>query len=428
MNQIVKNMETGKLELHFDKSDYQALTDDEKAELKSAYLWSNRGKCWVSRAKEPNTWRAEQVAKKLGFSGIEEQGERISYAEQLERKAARAEARAERYEEYAANAQARGKTLQKPIESMRGDIAFFTQPIIAGHSGSQAFARRRDKMFEQYGRGFDEYRKSEYFQERAATARATADNAKLQNRVYLDNRIKECNKALRDLQKSIVAVENNIYAIQQGGELKAWDGTPLTIAGQEQRLEDILDRYEVWQDKLNFFEDAMSALGGVKFSKENIKSGYIVEIARWGKCEVISAGPENITYKLLEGGAAGGVLTDAYAAIERIVKATEQKEALSNPFSVGNIVCKERSGDGSIYKAYQVIKVTEKSVRIQEIHVEKGVPQPDSFVLGSKPMLRKITASKYSDFVGIYEDGWQLHKWTPKEATALPTRAGRRKT
>lgn len=418
MNQIIKNMETGKLELHFEKSEYQALSDAQKSELKSAFLWSNRGKCWVSRAKEPNTWRAEQVAKKLGFSGIEKQGERISYAEQLERKAERAEARAERYEEYAANAEARGKALQKPIESMRGDIAFFTQPIIAGHSGSQAFARHRERMYAQYGRGIEEYRKSDYYKDRAATARDTAENTKLQNRVYLDNRIKECNKALRDLQKRIVTVEENIYKLQQGEKLKSYLGDPLTIEGQEQRLEDILDRYEVWQDKLNFFEDAMNNIGGVKFSRENIKPGYIVEIARWGKCEVISAGTVNITYKLMEGGAAGGVLTDAYAAIERIVKATEQKEALSNPFSVGDIVCKERLGDGSIYKAYQVIKVTEKSVRIQEIHVDKGVPQPDSFVLGSKLMLRKITASKYSDFVGIYEDGWQLHKWTPREATA----------
>lgn len=56
---------------------------------------------------------------------------------------------------------------------MHGDIAFFTQPIIAGHAGSQAFARRREKIFAQYEKGFEEYRKSGYFRDRARIARET---------------------------------------------------------------------------------------------------------------------------------------------------------------------------------------------------------------------------------------------------------------
>jgi len=46
---------------------------------------------------------------------------------------------------------------------MRGDIAFFTQPIIADHAGSPALTRRREKMLAQYERDFEEYRKSAYF-------------------------------------------------------------------------------------------------------------------------------------------------------------------------------------------------------------------------------------------------------------------------
>lgn len=60
------NRETEKLELHFDKSEYQALADDQKSAIKSNFLFSKRGGCWVSRAKIPNLWRAEQVAKGLG--------------------------------------------------------------------------------------------------------------------------------------------------------------------------------------------------------------------------------------------------------------------------------------------------------------------------------------------------------------------------
>ncbi len=118
--QYVFNLETTKIELHFEKAEYDAFSDEQKREIKGAFLWSSRGKCWVSRAKEPHLWRAKQVAEKLGFSGEQREGERLTYAEQLERQAERAEARAERYEGYAANAEGRAAQLQKPLESRRG--------------------------------------------------------------------------------------------------------------------------------------------------------------------------------------------------------------------------------------------------------------------------------------------------------------------
>jgi hypothetical protein len=45
MSNYIFNLETTKIELHFEKAQYNALTDDQKQELKGAYLWSNRGKC-----------------------------------------------------------------------------------------------------------------------------------------------------------------------------------------------------------------------------------------------------------------------------------------------------------------------------------------------------------------------------------------------
>ena len=67
-------------------------------------------------------------------------------------------------------------------------------------------------------------------------------------------------------------------------------------------------------------EDHLNALGGVEFSKSNIKKGYIVEVQRRGSCEVISTGPQNITYKILTGGAAGLGGKAPYAAITKIIK------------------------------------------------------------------------------------------------------------
>ena len=60
------NRETEKLELHFSKEEYQALPEADKAKIKSNFLFSKRGSCWVSRAKRPNLYYAEKTAKELG--------------------------------------------------------------------------------------------------------------------------------------------------------------------------------------------------------------------------------------------------------------------------------------------------------------------------------------------------------------------------
>lgn len=39
MSEYIINKETGKLELHFDKSDYLALPEDQKKEIKSNFLF-----------------------------------------------------------------------------------------------------------------------------------------------------------------------------------------------------------------------------------------------------------------------------------------------------------------------------------------------------------------------------------------------------
>ena len=228
MKQYIFNLETTKIELHFEKSEYNALTADQKADLKSAFLWSRTGGCWVSRAKEPNLWWAKKIAAKLGFTEEQREGERLSFSEQVERQAERAERRAERYEQYAENAERRGAALQQPFNRMRGDIAFLTQPIIAGHAGSQAFARQRERIFAKYDRGFEEYRKSAYFQDRARSARETADGAKYQDVAYLDRRIKECKKEIRAREKNIIHYEQTLYAIENGEKKKRFDGTFIT--------------------------------------------------------------------------------------------------------------------------------------------------------------------------------------------------------
>lgn len=324
MNSYVFNLETTKIELHFDKCDYDALTEKQKQELKSGFLWSNFGKCWISRAKEPNLWRAKQVAKELGFTGEERKGERISYAEQLEQKAERAEARAERYEEYSENATKRGERMQSELNSYSGDIAFFTQPNI-NSSGGRAFTNFREKLYNRYAKGFEEYRKSEYFTRRAETARETAEMSKLNDLGYIDRKIKECQKTIKKLEGYIIKHEETLYRIQQGEKFKYYDGTEATAENEQKSIMLYLERVTVAMDKQAFFENRADELGGIRFSKENIKVGDYARVRGDGTSErdwakVVSVGPKNIkiVYSYFP-----CPLTKAYAEIVEVRKAVQ---------------------------------------------------------------------------------------------------------
>jgi hypothetical protein len=409
------NKETQKIELHFSKQEYQALPENLKSALKSAFLFSGKSQAWVSRSTNNHYWAIE-TAKKLGFTEQETVGERLTYEEELNRKAEKAEARAERYEEYSDNAEKRAEQLQAALKSYHGDISFFTQPIIAGHAGSQAFARYREKLYNRYRKGFEEYEKSEYYKDRAATARATANNVKLNDKVYLHNKIKECNKQLKTYQEIIIKYEEALYKIQQGEIMRNRSGEVLTEEYIEQRIKDILEKYDYEEGKREFFDKCMDELGGVQFSKENIKVGYIVNMKRWGKCEIVSAGSVNVGFKILTGGAAGGILTEPYEAITEILEVKEA-ETIENPYQVGDILVTYSASGKWIVNALQVLKVTEKSVTIQKIKLDENrKPVRDAFIEDSKPERKGIVKSKYRDYVGAYYNDWQLYKYIDKDA------------
>lgn len=83
-------------------------------------------------------------------------------------------------------------------------------------------------MFAQCEKGFEEYRKSDFFQSRAQTARATADGAKYRDAAYLDRRIKECRKEIMAREKNIIHYVQTLYAIENGEKKKRFGGIPVT--------------------------------------------------------------------------------------------------------------------------------------------------------------------------------------------------------
>lgn len=415
----IKNLETGKIELHFEKSEYLALTTEQKKDLKSNYLWSKTAQAWVSRSIH-NQWGAIQTAKKLGFTEEEKVGERLSYEEQLERKAEKAEHRAERYDQYAENAEKRGKNLQSELNKFHGDIAFFTQPIIAGHSGSQSFAKRRQRIFDRYNKGFEEYRKSAYFQEKAETARMTADKTQLKNPIYLNNRIEECKKNIRKLEKNLTYYEDILNKKNNNEEIPSFYKDK-TVEQIQNWLDDTIDKIEWQMDKLAYMQNCMDQIkttleenGKKMYTKEDLKPGYLFKSRHKTWAKVIRVNPKTITAVYIEDPLKGFNASCPYAEIKEVKIPEdwkdEKEQKTENPFKVGDIVCKYRPADNSIYKAFQVIKITEKSVVIQSIKIEENKPILNSFI-SDKQERKQVKKDRGGNFV-LNHDGWYLYRYT----------------
>lgn len=354
------NRETEKLELHFDKSEYQALSDDQKSTIKSNFLFSRYGGCWVSRAKIPNLWRAEQVAKSLGAENQGKTGELLSFEEKMERKAARAEERAERMDARADAAEQRGEQLQKPINARRGDIAFFTQPNINTSSG-RTFTRQRERMFAAFERGMDEFKKSEYYAERAEAARRTANLENSKDKAFCDRRVKDAQKNIKAIQKNLDHYHAMLECDGMGEQQKRFDGTPIERAEIERWIEDAEERLESEISRLCYYQSCIDDLGGVQFSKENIKPGYVVKIKHYNNCTVLRTGPKNIIYRTPN----GFNLTAAYAEILEIVKAEETIKP-THPFKVGETFEIGAYVDGHrVKQVWEIVKSTATTVTLK---------------------------------------------------------------
>lgn len=264
MSEYIENLETGKLELYFDKAEYMALTDDQKQKIKSNFLFSRYSSAWISRRKYPNLWQPKQIAEELGLENGGTTGERLTFEEQEANRIEKAERRADRYEYKAEKADKEGERLTAPIDRMHGDIAFFTQPNINTSAG-RAFTRKREKMWNSWERGMEEHQKADHYRDRAETARKSAELPSLD---FCQRRIDEAEAAIRKLKK--------------------WTTPdPERIAAE--------------QSKIDYYKSIIEQQGGIQFNKDNLEKGQLVKIRRWtAPVRVIRKGPKNFTYEFTE--------------------------------------------------------------------------------------------------------------------------------
>lgn len=392
----ILNKDTDKIEIYFDKDWYMSLGEYEKGMIKSNFLFSRAGGCWVSRRKFPNIWESEDVCKRLWLENKGSSGGK-SFEEKLQDKAERAENRAERYHTYANNAKNRGEDKQEALNSVRGDIAFFTQPNINSSAG-RAFSRRRERMIESYFKGFEEFKKSEYWEDRAEAAMSMATNTKSTDKGFLVRKIDEIEKGLKKLKKNLDTYNDRLRRVDSGEVLHKVSGDVVTRDDVLRLIEKVEYQIESDISKIIYYKKCLEDLGGVEFSRDNIKKGYKILHKRWDLCEVVGTGPKNFTYRILEGGAKGMGGSSPYADIMKVV--STEVEVEMHPFKVGEkFTVKVWNGNEYVNVEYTITKVSPKRVTLSSEKGENIFRQPKLIMYGQSPEWVMDITGGYNGYV-----------------------------
>ncbi|MBE2190107.1 MAG: DUF3560 domain-containing protein [Candidatus Kapabacteria bacterium] len=226
-----------KVELHLPgKQFYQNLPDNVKSDIKRGFLWSNYSGAWVSRSKG-GIVPYSMSKYKIKYQGKEELN---SFEEQLEAKTQRAERKAERYSNYSENAIKRAESLQSEFNKLRKDWAWLTQPI-TNNAGGRSFKSHKDRVMARYEKGFAEYDKAKFYENRVKHLNISASQTELSDLAYLENRLKE-NFAIMQKAKSFEEWYDNLIA--SGKPID--DKTLMWIDGQ-------LNFYQLASEKYEFY-------------------------------------------------------------------------------------------------------------------------------------------------------------------------------
>lgn len=316
MGRYFRNMETNKIEIYLGKEDYGALDPAIKDEIRRHFLFSRKKCAWISRAKFPNLYFAEQIAKKIGLEDEGKVGERLTFEEQQEVKADRAESRAQYYDHRAQKAIDKAEQLQKPFLNM--DYAAATQPINNSSAG-RAFANQRNRIIAAFDKGMEEFRKSEYYARCADNARKTAKNATDCTKGFCQRRIEDAERSIRAQRKNLEHYANRLEQVNKGEVVKSIGGEVLTAETVQTWIENATEIIQTNIEKIAYYDKMIMDAGGRKFSKDNINVGDIVKLEKWkDPVKVVGKGTKNVTYVTNVDGRLR--LKASYAEIEKVLK------------------------------------------------------------------------------------------------------------
>lgn len=152
-----KNLEHQGIQISFDGKPSEEI----RKKLKSnGFRWSGRQKIWYARG-----YNAQVIADQLADYGGEI-GEPLSFAEKIERKVEKAEARSKRFDAMATKAESNSQQLYGEASKM-ADIIPLGQPILVGHYSEGRDRRYRNRIQSKFEKSFEEGKKAEHFKNRA---------------------------------------------------------------------------------------------------------------------------------------------------------------------------------------------------------------------------------------------------------------------
>ncbi|MCU0436702.1 MAG: DUF3560 domain-containing protein [Raineya sp.] len=292
-NRVYKINSDGKAELYFDYNDYKSLSNDDKKKIKSYFLFSRPKGAWISKGKFYGSYMVEKIVKELGFS-LEGKDERKTYEEKIEQKLGNAEKRADRFEAKSAKSEKKAESLQAEFNKYRKDWSWLTQPFV-NTSGGRAFQKSKDRVMNKYEKGFEEYKKSEYYQDRAETSKHYAKDLQRQfeDKDYLMRKIKEATKSIEKWDTWLPGYIEKAETMEEGDPRKL-------------KIELAFDEYKETVQRKAFLVAKLEELKekGVRFfDKENMKGATYINAKgngdRWFK--VYRLNPTTVTHSWFVG-------------------------------------------------------------------------------------------------------------------------------
>jgi len=247
--------------------------------------------------------------------------ERTTFAERQTAKTERAEDRAERYAGYAENAEQRSAALYGQAKSMADGIPF-GQPILVGHHSEKRDRNYRGRICSKFEKSFEEAKKAQHYEQRAAAASGTAAEKDLP---FMHRRLKEAETNLRKVTRSLERCEAPGYGAESGvdpEQLKQW------IAAAKARQEDDRQQVEYWQAQIAAKSAQVVEGGGSIVTKADVAKGDVVVIAGRGPylVERVNALSVSVSEKF-SGSAYVWKQTRPYAEIEEVIKPTDERYA-----------------------------------------------------------------------------------------------------
>lgn len=267
---FIHDLESDKLHIFTaGKPDWQAISKEDQATIKRNCLFSGRRSCWISKAKyhKAKIYLGDLLSK-LGFADRGSEGEKLSFAEQVEARQIKAEERADRMETRSDKAISESESHRQAAHSIVDQIPL-GQPILVGHR-SEARHRRDLARHDAHMHKFvDAAAKAEHYERRAEAARATASGKQYSDPAFLGRRIREQEAEERLLQRRLAENPSDEY---------------------RERLTSAL---EETQDKLDFYRHCLASLDLKAFNKLTL-SGKKEVLIRGTWHEIVKLNPTTV--------------------------------------------------------------------------------------------------------------------------------------